>query len=827
MQFLIRVLLLSTSFILLFRNVHALLSQDTLYDYNNRTLYIHLHNHDQDDLLSYGTSPNKLFKIPFDDKYLSGNQINTTIASPPNDLCHLVLTTSDLYSLCPSTDGLLNVNKYNSELDDWNNVTLASKIQYYNDSTYLFTNSDKTGIYIFSGISTDSSNGSLTKRMLRLDTLTWKTTNATSQVQPRPFYKSTPIQINPNTQALFGGITSDEEMISMMEVPVWQYNSWAERPCNISDDKSIEGRTTALVLPVFSKSNSYTTNENSTDWEVSSVFMMGGLNSDGEDADPTFASLNVSTNVWQWDYLENSFATDSIVAAGMIYDTLFTIRNSSTLTKRSIDSENLIIQLYNSTDLSSLEAVDYTDISTSSSTKTIIHVSKNLIIALSVIIPILVIIILGCLVAWLYKRYKQKKEEELNEKEIKEIVDFYEHQHKQLSELTFSSMDSDYKSNEESNYMFEQPTTSDTDNSSINSWKKKREEYAQQKYVFDTMKPTIENIPLTGTGSLKRSLSVASNFLSHSLKRNGSTHSSIATFFTAKSNITSDPEQQLDMKTFSRETKPSFDDDIFSYDNFTDENPFRNSLYTNKSNSMVNPKNRPEKPAPAVPRHSTLVTFPNRTNSTLNHIPEESSIKTFHSQSLGFVSMRKAYTPQQEYMRQMACKSIDSSLTNTSSMHSQSSRSSRRPLSVTSTSTSSSSHRTFAQGVYRSDSIQPSENKNYYYQTQHEGERDQYIDETDDTGSVIDDGMDNMEVQVLVGSKRRSKLRVVNPDTVVEQDEENPDPDNPFDNIHQIEEKPRCTSSSSENSIESGNVRKRVMSDEHHDESYMELNVQN
>lgn len=100
------------------------------------------------------------------------------------------------------------------------------------------------------------------------------------------------------------------------------------------------------------------------------------------------------------------------------------------------------------------------------------------------------------------------------------------------------------------------------------------------------------------------------------------------------------------------------------------------------------------------------------------------------------------------------------------------------------------------------------------------GVRPQHISsEYDEEGSIADEGLDNIEVQVLVGSKRRSKLRVVNPD----EDEKNSSEEDNLVNISKDssnEEKPRCSSSSSQQTKNS-EVRKRVISDEHHDESFL------
>lgn len=821
--------------LLLFRKVTALLSQSTIYDYNNRTLYIYLQNKDSMDLNYYGNSLNKIFKIPFDSKYSSGDIINSTIASPPNDSCNIMVIISKLYALCPSSNNNennnLQVNEYVPNSNSWSNIHLNSSIQYFDDSTYLFTDSDTTGIYIFSGL-TQSANNSISNRMIRLDTLSWTISNATSQVQPSPFYKSTTLKINSNTQALFGGITSNDNMVSMNEIPVWQYNSWAERPVNISSNIKIEERVNSLVLPVFSDSNDYSYNQTLTNFEVSSVFMMGGINNNKTYANPKFASLNVSTNIWEWNDLSNNLliannnnteilSLDSIIAAGMIYDTLITISNSTSTTnslnKRSIDTDYYKIQLYNSSSLLSIDSIDYTYKNKPPTVIIVSHSSKNLTIALSVIIPILVIIILTCFGIWLYKRYKNKKEEERNEKEIREIVDFYEHQHKQLSQQTFSSYDSDYKS-AGSDYDFENINYTDNDDVSLNSWRKKRQEFEQQKIIYNAIKPRINSFSNNPGGSIRRSLSVASDFISHSLKRNSSTQSSIATFVTARSTINND-EKSINDDT-SKNKSGELDDTASSYyENTTNENPFQNDLYTIHSNSSDTLTLT--RPPPAVPKHSTLATFPNRTSSTLNHIPEDASVSTFHSQSLGFIPVKQTnpYSPQQNYMKHITQSSSDSStssLMNSSSIYS---KSTRRPLSMKSSSTVSS-NRTNIKTISHSSASNSESDKNinkvYHY---------------DDTGSISEEELNNYEVQVLVGSKRRSKLRVVNPDEKADNKDDNDenkddkgDIDRSFINESIIDEKPRCSSSSSEQSSDT-NVRKRVISDEkkndEHNESFL------
>ncbi|ODQ48337.1 hypothetical protein PICMEDRAFT_69984 [Pichia membranifaciens NRRL Y-2026] len=825
--------------LLLLQHATALVSQDTLYDFDNRTLYLYLHNHDADDVSHYGSSLNKIYRIPFNTRLASGDVLNCTIAAPPQQACDVLIASAVLYSLCPSQHGLLGVSKYDHVSDSWKNVTLRSNIEYFSDATYLYTDSDRTGIYIFSGTPSSDSQ-SLSTRMIRLDTTTWESSNATSQVQPSPFYKSTALQINSNTLALFGGVSSDNQMVSMMEIPVWQYNSWAERPCNISSAQDVQPRTGSLVLPVFSETNQFAYNDTSTDFEVSSVLMIGGIGVNNTDVYPKIAALNVSRNVWEWEDLSNDLiladnsnaktgvklSLDSILAAGIIYDTLLTIsvspssssasNNSISMNKRSLSSEfELTIQLYNATNLKRLSEVDYTTIAASAaSVRPFSHSNKNLTIALSVIIPILVIIILTCLVVWLYKRYRKRQEDERNEKEIREIVDFYENQHKQFSETTFSSYDSDYKSHGGSDYDFEKININnydDSDDLSLNSWRRKRQDFQRQKSLFSIVKPKVDNLPDYSSNSVRRSLSVASNFISHSLKRSASTQSSIATFVTAKSSL-----NQFDIGNDNiNNAKYEFDNNANINGNVARKNSFENDLYTIHSDESTLSPTLPS-PPPAIPKHTTLVSFPNRTSSTLNHIPEEASVSTFHSQTLGFIPMKQAYNsslvslPQHHYMQQIFSPTIDSSLTNSSSVYSYNSKSARRPLSMISTSTMSSNvivNPYLTQVHTENTRVSPPYNSNDY----------------DEQGSIADDVLDNMEVQILVGSKRRSKLRVVNPD----EDEESLKDENDIVDIskglnkdRQIEEKSRCSSSSKEQG-EDNEVRKRVISDEYHDESFL------
>lgn len=787
----------------LLQTVFTLTHQDVIYDYNGRQVYIHLHNHDRKELDTKGMSSNKIFRIPFNSKFDTGDTIaNSTITSPTNELCKIVIANSTLLSFCPSSDETtLDVNKYSSDKDAWEPISLASQMSYLNDSNYLYTNTDPSGVYIFSGLL----GRSVSTIMTRLDINSWNFTDATSRIQPAPFYKSTTLQINTNTQVLFGGISANNDLVSMMQIPVWQYNSWAERPCKIGTVEGLESRVNPLVLPVFSRDNPYFQNGNLTNFEVSSVLMIGGKTMDDRNAQPRIASLNVSSSLLSWEWKSLSTANgsndttslyrslDDIVAASTIYDTLIAIKVNETRKRDSSnDAHKYYIELFNATTSEPLDGVDYShlqDIELVGS-----HTSKSTIIAISVIIPVLVIILVVILITWLYKRYKEKKEQELHDREVKEIVDFYQNQHKRNSQLTLTTSDSDYKSSDGSafEYNIRVNNYQDDDNLSLSSWRKKRKQYLEERLMYKLNKPLRKT-----NNPLSRSLSVASNFMG-TLSRKNSTQSSIATFVTAPSSVT---EQQ---NKDSRITNSAGDDSL------TSDNPFQSELYTIKSNTSDTNASLAE-PPPAVPKHSTFFTL-NRTNSNLHHIPEDSSINTFHSENLGFITLNQAYgsSPQHQYMKtiekRMSYPVYASSLSSSSSYYESSFSSSASPSRSPSRSLIKSPPRSPGRSINTRTrplsmvSIMPSIN------SVDSGADESFVNDTTimetigeaETGSIIERDNDNMEVQVLVGHKRRSKLRVVNPDDALEEEEV----------------KSRCSSSGSAKVHSNFEVRQRVASRE-------------
>lgn len=429
-QFFITILMrFATHLLGLLGSAHALASfQDTIYLYKNRTVYAHVEEDGQD----------TIFEIPFNQGYTAGTNWDVKSLSVPNgDDCKLVGAEFSLLAFCSANNGTtLQVKQYNSALDVWTQLPIDSSISYYVNTSYIHSMSDPRAIYMFSGV--DPSTSELSTRMLKLDLNSMEVTNAVTSVQPAPFQQASTLEINSNTELLFGGL-DDSGFLQLGEIPVWQYNGWAERPCETSDSP-LNGTANAIVLPVFDKTNQFAYNGTADVFDVSSVLVLG---SDAT-GDSILGSLNVSSYVWEWSDKTGELASaqqtntttfdlNLALAVVTIYDTLFVVSKSG---KR--DSQGYSLGLYNANDFSEIDSVNYSTFQ-KEHTNSSHTVNKSLIIALSVIIPVLMIIIVLCAFTYYYRRYKQRKQDELNEKEVTAIVDFYQNQNKQASETTFGT----------------------------------------------------------------------------------------------------------------------------------------------------------------------------------------------------------------------------------------------------------------------------------------------------------------------------------------------------------------------------------------------------
>ncbi|GME91353.1 unnamed protein product [Ambrosiozyma monospora] len=410
-------------------------------------------------------------------------------------------------------------------------------------------------------------------------------TNTTTSIQPTAFYDASSVLINYNTQVFIGGKASSG-FVGMKQLALWQYQSWGFKTASFADDTSISARKSPLLLPIV-ESDSFNqdyVNNNFTDFSISSALMIGGEISDGSNSSPNFATINLSGSTWTWESLDTTVSVanakknsavnaaldlDDILGAAMIYDTLVVIANtttSGTITKRQnvindSDDGKFFLKLYNTTNLQAIESVDYTALNTEYKKKQ--KSNKGLIIALSTIIPLLAVIIVGILAIIMYRRHLKKRQDEENEKEIKDIMEFYQGgHHPNNSTSTVPSSSSSESTNEKSGQHAIENTYfggsvkinnfDDGDNLSISSWRRKREEYMKEQHrkhlPFSLpsinkgnnsnngfiISDTDEDLKNSSGSFIKRSLSTVSSQLGKSLRRNKSIQSSLRSFVTAK-----------------------------------------------------------------------------------------------------------------------------------------------------------------------------------------------------------------------------------------------------------------------------------------------------
>ncbi|QPG76282.1 hypothetical protein FOA43_003668 [Brettanomyces nanus] len=697
--------------------------QDTVYNYEKSIAYIHI----QDSSISNDT----IIPLPFNAKYTSGSLVNSTFSTPGNS-CELISANSSLYSVCSSDSSDIELFLLNATSQKWTELQLGDSVPLFEGSSYMNTFDDPLSLYIFGGY--DSDNEEISDRMLRVDLDKLTVSNFSTSVKPSSFYGASSLKINFNTELLVGGKVSSG-WIGMTQLALWQYGSWAFKSVSIPEDDVINARVQPLLLPVFDSTRYQleTTSSNFSSFSVDSVMMLGGQLM-GNSSNPDFVSLNMSDNSWQWTPLDtdvslsnsrvnskydDNLSLDEILGAATLYDTLIVIAdnagkpvNSSqtetnTVSKRS---QSYYIKLYDTSTLEALNTVDYSSLASTGKKKSSKETSKSAVIALSTIIPILVIIIAAVIGFLLYKRYKKRKEEEANEKEIKDIMEFYKSSGNQFSS-SYSSLGSDItekaRASEESTLDGDaEENDVDSDIIEINNYDDNDNlsitSWRRKRKLYEKQRKTRLR---SGGGSLMRHISIMSSQLGMSLRRSFSYQSSVAT------ELSTVPDS-------------GYQDD-FS-DNGLPESPIR----------------RPSSTYSPSLKH-------NQSNSALYLIPEDSSVSPlrsshrFKSPVSGTPEGSPGILPTQqleEHRQQKELSSVARQL-RFNAPSKQGSRSMSRSTSRQSRPTSRSSSR-------------PSSPSKFWRKY------DPFTQISDNKKEPDE----NMDVQILVSSKRRSKLRVTNPD---------------------------------------------------------------
>lgn len=366
--------------------------------------------------------------IPIDsrsnqDIYLSNDEtVDAVIQAPTKGNYSLALANGELYAIYSNaTDSSrLAISKLDMNSNSWDIIsytsTLSSGIEYYLGSsimTILNTDDNYENFFIYGG----SYNNSITSRLLEFNTGTETLGESVISISPTGFYGAGNSILDPasNGNIVIGGKASTG-WVSMFQIAVWEYQSWTFK--TVTADFSVNSRTNALVLPVYS------------DNSINDFLVIGGeLNDDL--SSPYVLNLNVA-NEWKWSNLTGVGDFD-------IYDSIGSVVINNTLISIEVDnsgkrSGNYIYKLYdinnsfNTIDILNIEASQADDVSevtktvtsvmSSSSDSSTLELSeqskhqieaakkKQTTITVAVVVPIVTIIIILIISYFLIKKYK-------------------------------------------------------------------------------------------------------------------------------------------------------------------------------------------------------------------------------------------------------------------------------------------------------------------------------------------------------------------------------------------------------------------------------------
>ncbi|GMF06003.1 unnamed protein product [Ambrosiozyma monospora] len=166
---------------------------DTIYNYKNRTAYIHLQ------------EENVLIPLSFNSKYSSGDKVSSII-EPPSEDCKILSANSNLYAFYPDNNNLTTVSIFNETSNSWDDLKMQSDLEYLEKSVYINTFDDSGSLFIYGGYNETSQEAS--GRLVEPDVNSMNLTNTTTSIQPTAFYDASSVLINYNTQVFIGGKAS-------------------------------------------------------------------------------------------------------------------------------------------------------------------------------------------------------------------------------------------------------------------------------------------------------------------------------------------------------------------------------------------------------------------------------------------------------------------------------------------------------------------------------------------------------------------------------------------------------------------------------------------
>lgn len=321
----------------------ALAQWGTFYSFQDGIIYMRLKNNDMVSLNFSVTGFDNLDKyssFTLTEINVQTNQAATSLSLPPaNSL--VFLHGSDLYAFLGSSldsdldacgDGVLQLLKYNSDLDSWSSVSDSITFSdvndgsFYADLSYLVTDESST-IYIYGGQCLSSNK--ITNRLLSFDMETFTAHNVTTSTKPQPFYGASSVWApNPQNMLVVGGKASTG-WINMYQLATWNSQSgWLFQTAAQNGTNTIASRTNPLVLPIFSPLADNTTTTFANSYRPKEVLVAGGETSGSEVT--SWSKLSLSSNQWTWSTVSTQLDVSQVMGAAAVFDTLVVVNATST-----------------------------------------------------------------------------------------------------------------------------------------------------------------------------------------------------------------------------------------------------------------------------------------------------------------------------------------------------------------------------------------------------------------------------------------------------------------------------------------------------------------
>ncbi|EGW33943.1 uncharacterized protein SPAPADRAFT_59331, partial [Spathaspora passalidarum NRRL Y-27907] len=397
---------------------------NTLYDYDNGNIYVHLKNND---LLRLNFSLAGFENNDVNTLNLKNNQQIETLPSPP-DKSTLFLLQGKLYALTTLEskterdlcgDGIISIVEFSG--NKWSTITGLNYDNIKDASFYrfptIFTNpSYNNTIYFYGGLCEQSN--SISNRLLSFEMDTNKFSTILTSTKPQAFYGAGNLLApTPQSQLVIGG-QSSSGWLNMYQLATWDFSAgWSfEQVKSNSNDTMVNSRKFPLVLPLFQPiANESSIQDN---FKLDQVLLIGGESGGQQAATPAFAKLALDSNQWYWNSSieTNQIDYSDISGAATIFNTLVVVNSSSTNNKRDNQYHINLFDTNTFQPVKSLkenvQALQSTKSSPKSSSSSSDSSSFQKKVVLGTVFPVVFIsIAIGIAAFFMIKRRRRKEEE--------------------------------------------------------------------------------------------------------------------------------------------------------------------------------------------------------------------------------------------------------------------------------------------------------------------------------------------------------------------------------------------------------------------------------